>query len=95
MTSWPRSFECFVLRPDTLCRHNLKLAGFRLRRMIVITCRSSLSNCAFMASKGVLSSQAISMIRDTSSVDSFINWSVQKVTRIWHFLVTPVTLRVN
>ncbi len=95
MTSWPRSFACFVLRPDTLFRHNLKLAGFRVHRMIAITCRSSISNCASMASKGVLSSQAISIILDTSSVDSFINRPVQKVTRIWHFPSSPDTLRVN
>ncbi|KZY74119.1 hypothetical protein A3737_25745 [Oleiphilus sp. HI0065] len=57
-----------VFLPDTRLRHNLNEFGFKLRRINRMTLDSSISNCCFIASKGVLSSQAISMILETSSV---------------------------
>jgi hypothetical protein len=58
---------CFVARPLTLARQSLKLRGFKRLRISFITSGSPRPNCCSIASKGVLSSQAISMILDSSS----------------------------
>lgn len=61
MTSGWRFFRCLVFRPLTRFRHSLKLEGFRDARIKAITEASGKPNCSSIASKGVLSSQAISM----------------------------------
>ena len=58
---------CFVLRPRTRSRHRRNDAGFSCCRISAMTAASSSSNWVLMASKGVRSSQAISMTRDTSA----------------------------
>ena len=63
-----RNFSCLVERPDTLARHRLKEDRLRLCLIIVITPVSLRPKRRFMASKGVRSSHAISMMRSTSSV---------------------------
>ncbi len=63
-----RNFSCLVERPDTLARHRLKEDRLRLCLIIVITSPSLRPKRRFMASKGVRSSHAISMMRSTSSV---------------------------
>lgn len=67
------NFLCFVARPMTRLRHSLKEAGLRLRRMNPITSFSARPKPSSMASNGVRSSQAISMIRDLSpSLNRFV-----------------------
>ena len=63
-----RNFSCLVCRPDTLARHRLKEDRFRPLRIIVITSPSLRPKRRFIASKGVRSSHAISMMRFTSNV---------------------------
>lgn len=72
LTSGLLSFKCLVFRPVTRLRHSLKLEGFRDRRMNSITSDSLKPNCTSIASNGVRSSQAISITREVSSSDSFI-----------------------
>ena len=63
LTSPDLCFRCLVFLPCTCLRHLRKLDGFRLRRIKVITAASDKPNWASIASKGVRSSQAISMTR--------------------------------
>ena len=58
---------CLVLRPWTRLRHRLKAGRDKCRRINMITDPSFRSNCVCIASKGVRSSHAISMIRDNVS----------------------------
>lgn len=53
---------CFAARPDTRFLHSLKLLGFRLRRMSVMTSFSRKPQYARIASNDVLSHHAIWMI---------------------------------
>jgi hypothetical protein len=65
-TDSSRSFSCLM---DCWCarlRQRSKLLRFRLRRINRITSFSFSPNCRSMASKGVRSSQAISMMRSWS-----------------------------
>jgi hypothetical protein len=62
-----RLSKCFWLVPlFTRLRQRLKLLRFRCFRISFITCCSARPNWYSTASKGVLSSQAISMIRSMS-----------------------------
>ena len=63
-----RNFSCLVERPVTLALQRLKEDRFKLLLIIVITSPSSRPKRRFMASKGVLSSHAISMMRSKSGV---------------------------
>lgn len=57
---------CFVFLPFTLFLHLLKLEDFNCNRINLITIASFKLNCCLMASKGVLSSHAIPIIRSIS-----------------------------
>ena len=59
---------CFNFLPLTLFLHNLKEDIFKLDRINWITSFSFRLNWKYIASKGVLSSHAISMMRSTSAV---------------------------
>ena len=60
--------QCFNFLPLTLFLHNLKEDIFKLDRINWITSFSFRLNWKYIASKGVLSSHAISMMRSTSAV---------------------------
>jgi hypothetical protein len=63
-----RFFKCFLLTPlFTRFRQSLKLFSFKFRRIRSITSFSVSSNWNRIASKGVRSSQAISIIRSRSA----------------------------
>ena len=71
-TSKPRKALCLVALPCTLARHMRQELGFISLRIKAITSASLRPNCKRMASKGVRSSQAISMMRSIScSVSAF------------------------
>ena len=71
-TSKPRKALCLVALPCTLARHRRQELGFISRRISAITSASLRPNCNKIASKGVRSSQAISMMRSIScSVSAF------------------------
>ena len=61
-------FACFVWRPETRLLHILKLEAFISLRIKRITCFSVRPNWYSIASKGVRSSQAISITRLICSV---------------------------
>ena len=64
---------CFVIRPCTRARHLRQFRGCISRFIRAFTSSSERPNCILMASKGVRSSQAISMMRSISvSLNSFI-----------------------
>jgi hypothetical protein len=65
-TSNPRKALCLVALPCTLARHMRQELGFISLRIKVITSASLRPNCNKIASKGVRSSQAISMMRSMS-----------------------------
>ena len=67
--------KCLVARPDILFRHILKLEAFEFKRMNSMTSFSFKSNWNSIASKGVRSSQAISMIRSVSSGENLLGSS--------------------
>lgn len=68
---WP--LACFVIRPCTRARHLRQFRGCSSRFIRAFTSSSERPNCILMASKGVRSSQAISMMRSISvSLNSFI-----------------------
>ena len=58
---------CLVFLPVTLFLHNLKEDAFRFERIKFITSFSLRLNWKWIASKGVLSSHAISTMRSTSA----------------------------
>lgn len=58
---------CLVFRPDTRARQRRKPPGDSSRRRIRITSASRIPNCDSIASNGVRSSHAISMIRSMSA----------------------------
>ena len=62
-----RKLACFVFRPDTRSRQFLKVLCLRCARINAITSFSGIPYKASMASNGVRSSHAISIIRDLSS----------------------------
>jgi hypothetical protein len=64
-----RSFRCLVVRPLVRLRHIAKLLAFMFARMSSITSFSESPNCISIASKGVRSSHAISMIRSISAAE--------------------------
>ena len=89
--------RCLVFRPETRVRHNLKAPGFILDRIISTTAASLVPKFISMASKGVRSSQAISMMRERSSSlksrltfgkRKFLCWVVKTVREIWEFVST-------
>ena len=61
-------FLCLVFLPLTLFRHNLKEEWERFVLIIFLTSFSLRQNWNSIASNGVLSSHAISIIRSTSSL---------------------------
>ena len=63
-----RNFSCLVGRPDTLALQRLKEDRFSPLLIIVMTSPSLRPKRRFIASKGVRSSHAISMMRSTSKV---------------------------
>lgn len=83
-------FRCFVFLPCTRARHILKLLGFISLRISLITSFSLRSNCRAIASKGVRSSHAISMILSIwSTLNSF--FSIIALTDFdWPRCVWPV-----
>ena len=69
--------RCFWLMPLlTLLRQRLKLLRFNSLRMMAITAASFLLNWNAIASKGVLSSQAISIMRSISFWDNSFSISL-------------------
>ena len=66
---------CFNFLPETLFLHILNEDCFKFERIIWITSFSFKSNWKAIASKGVLSSHAISMMRSTSSGFRFLGRS--------------------
>ena len=101
-TSIPRDFLCFVFLPCTRARHNLKLVGFNSRRINVITSCSLIPHWSWIASKGVRSYHAISMIRSSSRslklysffiiIVYFFYWIGYVVLKYVYFLGTPKVL---
>ena len=73
VTSGLLSCTCVVERPETRARHNSKDLRFKLLRIKRITSDSLKPNCIAIASKGVLSSHAISIILDALSSDNVIS----------------------
>ena len=69
-TSSSRSCRCLVFLPCTLLRQFRQLCGFSSLRISAMVSASVSPNCCSMASKGVLSSQAISMMRSISASPS-------------------------
>jgi len=67
--------RCLVLLPDILFLHILKLEGLEFSRMNSMTSFSLRLNWNSMASKGVLSSQAIWMILSESSKENLFTSS--------------------
>jgi len=92
----PRSALCFVFLPCTRALHMRKEEGFISRRISLITSDSAMPNCSRMASKGVRSSHAISMMR------SMLLWSkpglfgeLCSFENVWSFICTknPIYLK--
>lgn len=83
-----RFFRCFWLTPLlTRFRHSLKLDDFRDLLINLMTCCSERPNCALMASKGVRSSQAISM---TLSVSSSVKERISELPTV--LFILPIFL---
>ena len=82
---------CFVFLPETLFLQLLKEDDFRFDLINLITSASFSSNWNSMASKGVLSSQAISIIRSVSAefkyLDSILNLPNYQSTQSKYFKV--------
>lgn len=66
----PAFSRCLVDLPCTLALHLLNELGCKEALIIEMTSASANPNCISMASKGVLSSHAISMILSVSTCDS-------------------------
>jgi len=76
-----------VFLPVTLLRHNLKEELLRLDLMSFMVSCSFIPNCASIASKVVLSSQAISMILEISDSLRFITLTQQScILQIRHHI---------
>lgn len=83
-----KSFWCLVFRPLTRLRHILKLVAFISLRKRSITASSDSPNWWLMASKGVRSSQAISIILSfCSSLNDSITNSNAVGTSLVHAIV--------
>ena len=86
------SARCLVTRPCTRARHLRQLLGCSSRFMSAFTSSSRNPNCVKMASKGVRSSQAISMMRSMSSGLSTIQQQHERLfVRVSHPTFTPNT----
>ena len=94
--SKPRSALCLVALPCTLARHMRHELGFISRRISVITSASLIPNCKRIASKGVRSSQAISMMRSISCSERslksirFKQHSILFVFHVWKVLKNKI-----